>query len=83
MDIMKHEFAFAIHQPVVALDYNEPRQEHHGVILRRWLEENPRYMEQVGLLERYEILLFDVPGSKSRHQTVEFLKEDLKAMTPV
>ncbi len=54
-----HNFLFAIHQPVIALDYDEPRREHQGFIVRRWLEENPKYMDQVGLLERYEVLIVE------------------------
>lgn len=77
--IMTHNFAFEIHTPVIALDYDEPRREHHGIILRRWLEENPRYMEQVGLLERYEVLL-DTPGPNSKHQIGEFLQSDLRSV---
>ncbi len=75
--MITHEFKFDIKQSVVALDYDEPRQEHNAVVTRRWLEENPAYMDNgERLLERYEVLIFIKDQSIQR---AEFLVEDLMA----
>ena len=74
---MKYKFEHNIKDKVFALDYAEPRVQHCGVVLRRWLEENPDYMEGCGLLERYTVLIL-VDG---KLQSCEFLANDLTAST--
>ncbi len=82
---MEYKFKFDLKQPVIARDYNEPPREWRGIVMRRWLEENPPYMEPAGLLERYEISMGPEQNGQKREDwnpkvLHEFFVDELRAI---
>lgn len=71
---MEYEFEYKLKQTVTATSYDDEQTAFRGVVIRRWLEENPPYMENHGLQERYIVLIKAGLGL----QECEFLAEDLQ-----
>jgi len=71
------DFAFEYGQSVLARDYDTVRRQHPGIVVRRWVEERPKYdPEQPGELAiHYAVLLQDAQGKP--FQEGRFLEEDL------
>lgn len=84
---MEYQFEFDLKQHVIAMDYGHvdggERKPHFATVCRRWLEEDPSWMEhegRKGLVERYTVIIrLEKDGAYVGTQQCDFLREDLTA----